>query len=160
MLIEVDQEEQAQYTIQGHHELLNGSIYDVARSTRDEHDEGQPLPQTSNGMHKIWVIEGPHTLDTRHAEKIQQEREQHQTLLQAEKVQGFDTRPEIFTFGVGGKLYKPTKDTLRDVRVTPTRLKKLLKEIHLHSIEYPHNIVIQRRMLDSQALRDQTLQPP
>ena len=160
MLIEVNQEEQARYTTQGHHELLNGSIQDAARSTWNEQDEGQPLPRTSNRMRKIWVIEGGYTSDTRHAEKVQEKMEQHKTLLQALEAQGFDTRLAILTFGVGGTLYKPTKDALHDVGITPTEMKRLLKELHLHSIECLHNVVIQRRMLDSQALRHQTPRPP
>ncbi len=83
MLIEVNQEEQARYTTQGHHELLNGSIQDAARSTWNEQDEDQSLPRTSNRMRKIWVIEGGYTSDTRHAEKVQEKMEQHKTLLQA-----------------------------------------------------------------------------
>ncbi len=47
-----------------------------------------------------------------------------------------------------------------DVGITPTEMKRLLKELHLHSIECLHNVVIQRRMLDSQALRHQTPRPP
>ncbi len=160
MLIEVNQEEQARYTTQGHHEPLNGSIQGAARSTRNEQDEDQSLPRTSNRMRKIWVIEGGYTSDTRHVEKVQEKMEQHKTLLQALEAQGFDTRLAILTFGVGGTLYKPTKDALHDVGITPTEMKRLLKELHLHSIECLHNVVIQRRMLDSQALRHQTPRPP
>ncbi len=160
MLIEVNQEEQARYTTQGHHELLNGSIQDAARSTRNEHDEDRPLPRTSNRMRKIWVIEGGYTSNTRHAEKVQQKMEQHKTLLLALKVQGFDKRLAILNFVVGGTLYKPTKDALHDIRITPTEMKRLLQEFHLHTIECLHNVVVQRRMLDSQALRHQTPRPP
>ena len=31
--------------------------------------------------------------------------------------------------------------------------KKLLKDVHLHSVEHLHNIVVQRRKLDSEALK-------
>ncbi len=160
MLIEVTQQEQAQYTTQGDHELLSGTIQGATRTMRDEHDASQPLPQTSNRVRKIWVIEGGYTSDTRHAEKVQEKKEQHRTLLQALEVQGFDTKLAILTLGVGGTLYKPTKDALRDVGITPAEMKTLLKDLHLHSIECLHNIVIQRRMLDSQALRHQTPRPP
>ena len=111
-------------------------------------------------MRKIWVIEGGYTSDTRQAEKLEEKREQHKSLLHALEVQGFDTRLAILTFEVGGTLYKPTKDALRDVGITPAEMKKLLKELHLHSIESLHNIVIQRRMLELQALRHQTPRPP
>ena len=68
--------------------------------------------------------------------KFQEKREQHKTLSQALvalEVQGFDTRLAILTFGVGGTLYKPTKDALHDIGIKPTEVKRLLKEVHLHS---------------------------
>ena len=75
-------------------------------------------------------------------------------------MQGFDVRLLILTFGVGGIIYKRTQDYLEDVGIGPVEMKKLLKDIHLHSVEYLHNIVVQRRKLDSEALRHQTHRPP
>ena len=40
--------------------------------------------------------------------------------------------------------------------MVPAEMNKVLKDIHLHSVENLHNIVIQRRQLHSQALRHQT----
>ena len=53
-------------------------------------------------------------------------------------------------------MYSATQDALYDTGIEPLEMKKLLKEIHLHSVEYLHNIVVQRRQLDTQALRHQT----
>ena len=61
---------------------------------------------------------------------------------------------------VTGATYKRTQDSLDMAGVGPTEMKKLFKDIHLHSVACLHNIVIQRRHLDSEALRHQTPQPP
>ena len=92
--------------------------------------------------------------------EIEEKRQQHKTLLKALEMQGFDVRLLILTFGVGGTIYKRTQDYLEDVGIGPVEMKKLLKDIHLHSVEYLHNIVVQRRQLDSEALRHQTHRPP
>ena len=62
----------------------------------------------------------------------------------------------ILTFGMGGTIYKRTQDSLDIVGVGPAEVKKLLKDIHLRSVAYLHNIVIQQCHLDSEALRPQT----
>ena len=94
---------------------------------------------------------------------MEEKRQQHKILLQALEMQGFSARLLILTCGVGGTFYKRTQDYLQDVGMGPVEMKKLLKDIHLHYVEYPHNIVVQRRQLsqlDSEALRHQTHQPP
>ena len=75
-------------------------------------------------------------------------------------MQGFDVRLLILTFGVGGMIYKRTQDYLEEVGIGNVEMKRLLKDIHLHSVEYLYNIVVQRRKLNSEALRHQTHQPP
>ena len=75
-------------------------------------------------------------------------------------MQDFDVQLLILTFGVGGSIYKRTQDYLKDVGIALVEKKKLLKDIHLHSVEYLHNIVVQRRKLDSEDLRHQTHRPP
>ncbi len=55
MLIEVNQEEQARYTTQGHHELLNGSIQDAARSHGTNMMKANLCPGLQTGCAKFWV---------------------------------------------------------------------------------------------------------
>ena len=80
--------------------------------------------------------------------------------MKALDLQGFDARLLILTFGVGGTIYKRTLDSLEIAGVGTMEMKTLLKDIHLHSVACLHNIVIQRRCLDSEALRHQTPRPP
>ena len=75
-------------------------------------------------------------------------------------MQGYSARLLILTFGVGGTIYKRIQDYLEDTGVGPVEMKKLLKDIHLHSVEYLHNVVVERRQLDSEALRHQTHRRP
>ena len=71
-------------------------------------------------------------------------------------MQGFDTMLGNLTFGVGGSISKGTQAILPDVGIVPAEINQVLKDIHLHSVIYLNNKVIQRRQLDSQALRHQT----
>ena len=59
-------------------------------------------------------------------------------------LQGFDARLLILTFGVGGTNYKRTQDSLEIAGFKTMKMKKLLKDIHLHSVACLHTIVIQR----------------
>ena len=54
-----------------------------------------------------------------------------ETLLKASEMQGFDARLLILTLGVGGTICKTTQDYQEDFG-----MKKLLLDIHLHSVEY------------------------
>ncbi len=96
-----------------------------------------------------------YTSDTRHAEKVQEKREQYSYLGAAadpftsigdarlqHKTSNLDhdvmVDLKVMTFGVGGTLYKPAKHALCEVGVAPTEMKRLsgnLKKIHLHSIQ-------------------------
>ena len=64
------------------------------------------------------------------------------TLMKALDLQGFDVRLLILTLSVGGTIYNQTQDSIDIAGVGPTEMKKLLKDIHLHSVAYLHNIVI------------------
>ena len=80
------------------------------------------------------------------------------------ELQGFDVRLLILTFGVGGTILRENPKLFsyrtRLFGIGNVEMKRLLKDIHLHSVEYLHNIVVQRRKLDSEALRHQTHRPP
>ena len=58
---------------------------------------------------KVWLIEGSYTSDTRHLEKLAEKLNQHQKLVGALELRRFDfidVKPMVFTFGVGGTIYK------------------------------------------------------
>ena len=55
---------------------------------------------------KVWLIEGGYTSDTRHLEKLAEKQNQHRKLVGALELRGFDVKPMVFTFGVGGTIYK------------------------------------------------------
>ena len=120
----------------GHHAHL-GKVAQVDHS-------GQAQTHSQSRQRKVWLLEGGYTSDTRHLDKIEEKRQQHKTLLKALEMQGCSARLLILTFGVGGTIYKRTQDHLEDVGIGPVEMKKLLKDIHLHSVEYLHNIVVQR----------------
>ena len=159
-IIEVTQEEQLTYTSLEDHPLLSTTVRNRRRPASQRDSRQGPRTQAAIRQRKVWVLEGGYTSDTRYLDKIREKEEQHKTLLEALRLQGFDTRLGILAFGVGGTIFKTTQDALRDVGVMPTEMKKLLASINTHSVECLHNIVIQRRQLDSQALRHQTPRPP
>ena len=66
----------------------------------------------------------------------------------------------IFAFGVGGTIYKQSVEDMRQLGVSATAITKTLKEIHVHSVTCATNIIIQRRILDSQKLLQTQRQPP
>ena len=121
---------------------------------------------------KVWLREGGYTSDTRHLEKLAEKQTQHRKLVGALELRGFDVKPMIFAFGVGGTIYKESVEDMRQLGVGTTAITKTLKEVHLHSVTCATNIITQRRILDSQKLpiytssiyfyrrRDSHLRPP
>ena len=61
---------------------------------------------------KVWLIEGGYTSDTRHLEN------QHRKLVGALGLRGFDVKPMIFAFGVGGTIYKQSVEDMRQLGVS------------------------------------------
>ena len=122
-------------------------------STSNTNKPSRPAPDYAQSMpRKVWLLEGGYTSDTRQVEiveKIEEKRQQHKTLLKALEMQRlWCTNAEI---GAGETIYKRTQNFLQGVGIDPVEMKRLLKDIHLHSVEYLHNIVVQRRQLDSEA---------
>ena len=101
-----------------------------------------------------------YTSDTRHLEKLAEKQNQHQKLVGALELRGFDVKPMIFAFGVGGTIYKQPVEDMRQLGVSSTAITKTLKEVHVHSVTCATNIIIQRRILDSQKLLQTQRQPP
>ena len=159
-LVEVTHAEQTRYATQGAHELLTDTISDSTVQAAQIDHSGQAQTHSQSRQRKVWLLKGGYTSDTRHLEKIEEKRQQHKTLLKASEMQGYSAQLLILTFGVGGTISKRTQDHVEDVGIGPVEMKKLLKDIHLHSVEYLHSIVVQRRQLDSEALRHQTRRPP
>ena len=160
LLIEATHAEQTLYTTHGEHPVLSESFWDPTMQATPGNHAHQPTTRPQTRRRKVWLLEGGYTSDTRHLDKIAEKKQQHETLLKAMELQGFDTRLLILTFGVGGTIYTRTQDALQGVGVSPTDMIKLLKAIHLHSVACLHNIVVQRRQLDSEILKHQTPRPP
>ena len=158
--MEVTHAEQTFHATQGTHAVLTDTFSDPTVQAARVDQSGQAQTHSQSRRRKVWLVQGGYTSDTRHLEKIEEKRQQHKTLLKALEMQGFDVRLLILTTGVGGTIYKRTQDCLEDVGIGPVEMKKLLKDIHLHSVECLHNIVVQRRKLGSEALRHQTHRPP
>ena len=93
-------------------------------------------------------------------EKIAQKKAQHQRLMEALKLKGFDAQLMIFAFGVGGSIYKQTMKDLRQLGVSAAACTKILTEIPLHSVTSATNIITQRRILDKQIRRQLPARPP
>ena len=158
--MEVTHAEQTIYATQGTHELLTDTILDSTVQGARVDYSGQAQTHSQSRQLKVWLLEGGYTSDTRLPEKIEEKRQQHKILLQALEMQGFSARLLILTCGVGGTFYKRTQDYLEHVGTGSVEMKKLLKDIHLHSVECLHNIFVQRRKLDSEALIHQPHRPP
>ena len=116
---------------------------------------------------KLWLIEGGYTSDTRHLERLAEKQNQHQKLIGAPELRGYDVKPMIVTFGVGLTIYKQSVEDLHPIGVNTTAISsnttaisRTLKEVHLHSVTCAINIITQRRMLDIQRLLQAQKQPP
>ena len=151
LLIEVTHDEQIRYTTAGNHPTLGTEFYEPNRGAR---------ARLLSRKRKIWLLEGGYTADTKHLAKIAEKEQQHMTLLRALRTQGFDPHLQILTFGVGGTVFEQTKTFMHDNGISPNDTTHLLNQIHLHSVQCLHNIVVQRRQLDTQILRHQTPRPP
>ena len=166
LLIEASQEEQAAYATNTQAtELISTVNYHAPGSgTRPRNtDRGQPNTAQDARLPRqriVWVLEGGYTSDTRYLQKVSEKQDQHKLLMQALKLRGFDVRLGILAFGVGGTIFKTTRDALKDVGIEPNPLKKLLRDINTHSVQCLHNIVVQRRKMDSDLLKNQTRRPP
>ena len=89
---------------------------------------------------KVWLVEGGYTSDTRHLEKLAEKQNQQQKLVGALELRGFDVKPMIFAFGVGGTIYKQSVEDMRQLEVSTTAITKTSKEVHLHSVTCATNI--------------------
>ena len=118
--------------------------------------DGSPGPQ----RRQVWLMEGGCTSDTRHLAKLAEKETQHQKLVGALELRGFDVKPMTFAFGVGGTIYKQFVEVMRQLGVSPTAITRTLKEVHLHSVTCATNIITQRRILDRVKLLQTQRQPP
>ena len=130
------------------------------RRHSQRHLELSTTLKTGPQRRKVWLIEGSYTSDTRHLEKLAEKQNQQQKLVGALELRGFDVKPMIFAFGVGGTIYKQSVEDMRQLEVSTTAITKTSKEVHLHSVTCATNIITQRRILDSQKLLQTPRQPP
>ena len=101
-----------------------------------------------------------YTSDTRHLAKLAEKEHQHQKLVGALELRGFDVKPMIFAFGVGGTIYNQSVEDMRQLGFSTTAIPRTLNEVHLHSVPCATNIITQRRILDRQKLLQTQRQPP
>ena len=64
---------------------------------------------------KVWLIKGGYTSNTRHLEKLAEKQNQHRKLVGALELRGFDVKPMIFAFGIGGTIYKQSVEDMRQL---------------------------------------------
>ena len=151
MLVEMTQSESMSYRRHSQRHLeLSTTLNSQSRA------DGSSGPQ----RRKVWLIEGSYTSDTRHLEKPAEKQNQHRKLAGDLELRGFDVKPMIFAFGVGGTIYKQSVEDMRQLGVSTKAITKTLKEVHLHSVACATNIITQRRILDSQKLLQMPRQPP
>ena len=151
MLVEMTQSESMSYRRHSQRHLeLSRTMNSQSRA------DGSSGPQ----RRKVWLIEGGYTSDTRHLEKLAEKKNQRQKLVGALELRGFDVKPIIFAFGVGGTIYKQAVEDLHQPGVSTMAITTPSKEAHLHSVKCATNIIIQRRVLDSQKLLRTQRQPP
>ena len=115
---------------------------------------------TTERSRKIWVLEGGYTSDTRRLEKVREKHLQHERLMKALELRGYQAQLMPFVFGFGGTIFQQTMRDLGDLGVESTACKATLKEIHLQSIEVAAKVIVQRRVMDSQKLFGSTTRPP
>ena len=75
---------------------------------------------------KVWLIEGEYTSDTRYLEKLAEKQNQHQKLVDALKLRGFDVKLMKVAFGGGGTIYKQSVEDMRHLGVSATTGEKPL----------------------------------
>ena len=153
LLVEMTQSECANYKRGDHRHPELSTIMSHQTTSRTNGSAG---PQ----RRKVWLIEGGYTSDTRHLEKLAEKKDQHCSLMNALEDRGLDARLMIFTFGVGGTVYKQSKEDMSQLGVDAAGITKTLKEIHLHSVTTAVAIITQRRILDRQKLFHSHKQPP
>ena len=115
--------------------LVDTFLDPTEQQARVDH-ASQTHTHSQSRQRKLRLLEGECRSDTRHPEKIEGERQQHKTLLKALEMRGFDARLLMLTCVVGGTIYKRTQDYSKDVGISPVEMKKLLRDIRLHSVEY------------------------
>ena len=105
-------------------------------------------PNTRGGpterSRKIWILEGVYTSDTRRLEKVREKHLQHEGLMKALELRDYQAQLMAFVFGFGGTIFDQTMTDLGEIGVESTACKATLKEVHLHSIEVPERIIVQR----------------
>ena len=148
LLVEMTQTESLYYSIPKRPQRLQATMsgQDVPSSSDTTRSANDPGPQ----RRKVWLIEGGYASDTRYMEKLAQKKLQHQKLLEALALRGFDAQLMIFVFGVGGTIYKQTLTDMKKLGVSAAACTKTLKDIHLHSVKCTVNMITQRRILDGQ----------
>ena len=85
------------------------------------------------------LIEGGHTSDSRHLEKLAEKKSQRHTLMDASALRRFDAKLMIFAFGVGGTIYQQSSEDMRQLGTAI--ITKTLKEVHMHSVTCVANII-------------------
>ena len=109
---------------------------------------------------KIWIVEGGYCGDTRMPEKVTEKQNQHACLVERLEERGYAVKYMVFPMGVGGTLYKTNHESLLELGIQRKQADKVLGKIHIHSIHCLHNIVKQRRFLESQSTTPTRWNPP
>ena len=90
---------------------------------------------------KIWIVEGGCCVDTRYAEKVAEENEQHEKLVDMLKMYGYDVHPRPMPLGYTGSNYNCSLSMLQDLGLERTVAKGVLRKLHMRAITSPHNII-------------------
>ena len=107
-------------------------------------------PRLGRGrQRKIWIVEGGYCADTRYAEKVTEKNEQHEKLVDMLKMYGYDVQLRPMPLGYAGTIYKCNLSMLQDLGLQRTVAKNVLKKVHTHAIMCLHNIMKERRYLES-----------
>ena len=99
---------------------------------------------------KAYIIEVGYSSETRYPQKIQEKKQQHDLLVRLLETEGFEAILEPIVLGTTGGIFTSTNSLLRQLGIEKTRLHRLNKKLHLHSILNMHNLIKLRRVKEAE----------
>ena len=117
------------------------------------HNDTVPTELKANTT--IYLLEIGYGPDTRYVSKRAEKLTQHNALMQLLRDEGWKVAdPSIFIFGVGGSIYKSTRDILTSTFQLPNSvIDNLVHKLQRHALEKAQQIVATRRFLERSTQR-------
>jgi len=99
----------------------------------------------------IHVVEVGFTGNTRYMDKVAEKREQHNSLIQALRDEGWPVQYHIVVLGTGAFIFNDTVDALDNLKVPPAPKHSALLALHRLAAIKVHQIIVSRRKIEKEA---------